>query len=510
MKANLEKHKALGSIKKGLGLLNFTVLGIALSIAPVVSAASSDLADAVEAEDFDQARKLISGVVDLNAAQVDGMTPLHWAAYHDEAELANQLISRGANPSAENRYGITPLYLACENGNADIVKRLLEAGADPNTVIRGGESSLMTASRTGKVDAVKLLLEAGAEVNAKERNGQTALMWASAEGQLEVVKTLLDHGADSTLSLKKSGYTAFFFAIREGHVDLVRHFLESGEDINKPMDTTRPAGKLPMKGTTPLVLAVENGHYDLAVDLLDRGANPNDMSSGYSVLHTLTWIRKPDIGESASGDPAPHGSGKRNSVQFIRDLVARGADVNARLVRGNRAGRGNVSKIGATPFFLAADRADLQYMKLLVELGADPFIPNEDGTTALMVAAGVGSKAPEEEAGSEAECLEAVKYMVSLGADLNTVDANGETAMHGAALKNIPSMVKYLNEMGADIGIWNRKNSDGWTPLLIAEGYRPGNFKPSFETVDAITEVMLANGVALPTGPKPKHTNYAN
>lgn len=116
-----------------------------------------------------------------------------------------------------------------------------------------------------------------------------------------------------------------------------------------------------------------------------------------------------------------------------------------------------------------------------------------------------------KEAGSEAECLAAVRYLVSLGADINTVDANGETAMHGAAYKNIPSVVEYLHERGADIRIWNTKNALGRTPLLLAEGYRPGNFKPSFVTVDAIVMVMLENGVKPPTGPKPGHTRkYAN
>jgi ankyrin repeat protein len=195
---------------------------------------------------------------------------------------------------------------------------------------------------------------------------------------------------------------------------------------------------------------------------------------------------------------------------LARELIERGAEVNARLKKGRKAGNGNVSTIGATPFFFASDRADLAYMKLLVELGADPFIPNADGTTPLLMAAGVGSFAPEEEAGSEEECLAAVKYLVALGANLDTTDANGETVMHGAAYKNIPSMAGYLHEMGADIRTWNTTNHLGWTPLLIAEGYRPGNFKPSFATVDAITAVMLAHGVKPPTGPKPKHTNYAN
>ena len=498
---------------------NFRFLGgrlsqMAIVVSFVFSAAThageSSLADAVEQGSFDKAAKLIEGGASVSDAQVDGMTPLHWAAHHGNVELTKALLSKGADPKVENRYGIAPLYLSCINGSAELTAALLDAGADPDTSIRGGETALMTASRTGDLDTVLNLLDAGAEVNAKERKGQTALMWASAEGHLDVVKLLLDSGADPEIALKVSGYNAFFFAVREGHSDIVHHFLSLGVDLSKPMNATRFTGKLPNKGTTPLLLAVENGHFDLAVELLDAGADPNDMTPGFSILHALTWIRKPDIGESAMGAPPPKGSGKRNSAQFIRDLVARGADVNLRRNSGQRAGNGRVSFVGATPFFMAADRADLPYMKLLVELGADPHIPNEDGCTSLLVAAGVGSRAPEEEAGSEEECLAAAQFLVELGSDVNAVDANGHTAMHGAALKNIPSMVHYLNEQGADVGIWNRKNSDGWTPLLIAEGYRPGNFKPSFATVDAISEVMIANGAPIPTGPKPKHTNYAN
>ena len=469
-------------------------------------AASSSLADAVESRDAARVAKLLSSQSDVNVAQVDGMTALHWAAHHDDGELGKRLLKLGANASAQNRYGITPLYLACVNGNANLVSALLETGVDPNTTIKGGETALMTASRTGKPGAVSALIKAGAKIDAKERNDQTALMWAAAEGHAEVVRMLLAAGADFKSPLERSGYTPFFFAVREGQTEVVRMLLKAGADINAVMDPKNPGGKLPKRGTSALLLAVENGHYDLAVELLNAGADPNDDRSGFTLLHTLTWIRKPDIGESADGDPAPEGSGRRNSLQFVRELVARGADVNARLKRGRRSGNGHVSTIGATPFFLAADRADLAYMKLLVELGADPLIQNQDGTTPLMVAAGIGSYAPEEEAGSESECLAAVKYLVSLGADVNTVDANGETAMHGAAYKNIASMAAYLNEVGADIRIWNTKNKLGWTPLLLAEGYRPGNFKPSFATVDAITAVMLAHGVKPPTGPKPKHT----
>jgi ankyrin repeat protein len=140
-------------------------------------------------------------------------------------------------------------------------------------------------------------------------------------------------------------------------------------------------------------------------------------------------------------------------------------------------------------------------MKLLIELGADPLKPNHDGCTPLMAAAGMGTFAPDEEAGTEDECLAAVEYLFSLGANVNTVDKNGETAMHGAAYKSLPKMVELLAAKGADITLWNQKNKSGWTPLLIAQGFRNGNFKPSADTEAALSKIMLAAGVKPPPAP---------
>jgi uncharacterized protein len=212
----------------------------------------------------------------------------------------------------------------------------------------------------------------------------------------------------------------------------------------------------------------------------------------------MTWVRKPPRGEDY-GAPPPLGSGNLNSVQFIRKLVARGADVNAKLKTG-KGGPGLWNKVGATPFFMASATADIAYMKLLLELGADPKIGNVDNCTPLMVACGigVGSDQATEVAGEEPEVLEAAQLLLDLGADVNAVDANGETAMHAAALKNLPKVVQFLADHGAKIEIWNQKNKYGWTPLMIAEGHRPGNFKPDADTIAALHQVMLAAGVAAP------------
>jgi ankyrin repeat protein len=487
-----------------MGLTRFGACGLALLLlasGPVARADDAPLADAAERSDRARVRSLLGQRVDVNQSQADGMTALHWAAHLDDLETATLLLDARADVKAANRYGVTPLSLACTNGNGSIVERLLEAGADPNTTLRGGETVLMTAARTGKLGPVKALLARGADVNAKERRGQTALMWAAAEGHATVVEALLRAEADFRTPLP-SGFTPLLFAAREGRTDVVRVLLKAGADVNQAIQPRRSSARAPGRGTTPLLLAVENGHFELAVTLLEAGADPNDQRSGFTALHALTWVRKPNRGDDESGDPAPIGSGNLTSLQFVEKLVEHGADVNTRLTRG-ASGRGVLSRVGATPFLLAARTADVPLMRTLVRLGGDPLLPNAEHCTPLMAAAGVGTLAPGEEAGTEPEALEAVALALEFGNDVNAVDDNGETAMHGAAYKNLPKVVQLLADKGARIKVWNHKNKYGWTPISIAEGHRPGNFKPSPETITALHRVMRAAGVSPPPNATP-------
>ena len=486
----------------GLSLLMF---GMA---AASVAAEKPTLADAAEQRNRTLIRTLLDARADVNAAQADGMTALHWAVYNDDVDTARLLVRSGANVNAANRYGVPPLSLACTNGNADLVKLLLGAGADANASAQGGETVLMTAARAGSVEAVKALLARGANPNARERLDQTALMWAAAEGHAAVVRTLIDGGADVRAKLK-SGFTPLFFAVREGHIDATREILEAGVNVN---DTLQREEKGPVlavndpvrKGTSPLMMAVENGHFELAVALVEAGADPNDRRTGFTPLHAVSWVRRPDA--SDRGDPSPIGSGRLTSLQFVRALVERGANVNARLDKGAPRAPSSASMLGmegATLFLMAADRADLPLMRLLRELGADPFLPNADKSTPLMAAAGLGTSDPLEEAGTESEALEAVQFLLDLGADINAVDNKGETAMHGAAYGNFPTIVKLLADRGADINIWKQPDKEGRSPLFIAEGYKAGRPQPSRPTIEEITRLMLAAG--LPTdGPRPE------
>ncbi len=436
----------------------------------------------------------------VEAAQADGSTALHWAAHRDDLAAVKSLLAAGAKATVENRYHVTPLSLACVNGNAEIITALLDAGADAKTALPGGETVLMTAARTGRVAAVKALLQRGAKIEATDRKGQTALMWAAGDGHAAAVQTLIEAGADFRVKLK-SGFTALLFAARNGRSEVVRALLKAGADVNEVI-TGKGGGRQPDTGTGALLLAVENGHFELAMELIKAGADPNDERSGFTSLHALVQVRRPNRGDDLDGQPPPEGSGKLTSLDFIRQLVAAGAKVNTQLKRGE-SGAGKLSRTGATPFLLAAQTADLEMMKLLITLGADAALPNADGSTPLMAAAGFGCLAPDEVAGTEAECLAAVTWLLSLGANVNVTDKKGETAMHGAAYKSLPKMVQLLTDRGANVETWNHKNKHGWTPVMIAEGFRPGNFKPSAETLAALHSVMQAAGVT-PPPPTPR------
>lgn len=481
---------------------NYLSLAACAGLFALPARADTAVPDAAERAAWPEVRDLLKQQTGgVNTAQPDGMTALHWAAYHDNLEAATLLVAAGANVQAENRYRVTPLSLACTNGNEQLVRLFLDRGADPNTTLPGSETVLMTAARTGRCGPVEALLKAGAKVDTADRKGQTALMWAAADGHAAVVQLLIESGADVNTRLK-SGFTPILFAAREGAIEVVRALLKAGVDSNEAIKTTKGGGKAPENGTSALTLAVENGHFELAMVLVRSGANPNDQRSGFAPLHTLSWVRKPNRGDGEDGQPPPTGSGNLSSLEFVREIVAHGADVNLRLDKPS-GGRGKLNMGGATPFLLASRTADLEYMKLLVDLGADSAVPNKDGCTPLMAAAGIGTLAPDEEAGTENEAIEAVDYLLGRGADINIVDQNGETAMHGAAYKSLPKMVQFLADKGANIDLWNRKNKYGWTPLLIAEGFRPGNFKPSAETITAIHDVMRAAGVT-PPPPTPR------
>jgi ankyrin repeat protein len=476
------------------------------------------LIDAAARGDHAAMRTLLQARVDVNAAAADGGTALLAAIERDDVAAVDLLLAAGADVKAANRFGITPIIVAATNGNAGILERLLKAGADPNTTVPEGETALMTAARTGRVEPVKLLIAHGADVNFKEPlRGQTALMWAAAENNAAVVRVLAEAGADLTVR-SNGGFTSFLFAVRGGRTDAVRALLDLGVDVNETIQTPAMAaaggrggaggGAAPggggggltlaqvfntglrgrgtgTAGAGAVQLAILNAHFELAAELLDRGADPNASGTGWTALHQLAWTRRPPI---QHGLPPAVPTGKLDSLDLAKKLLEKGANPNARMTREPSDGARNVlNRIGSTPFLQAAKLGDIPYMRLLLANGADASIGTEEGATPLMAAAGVGIWQVGESAGTNEDAFEAVKICFEAGNDVNAVDANGYTALHGAAHRGSTDIVRFLVEKGAKL---NAVNALGWTPYLIADGvFYPNTYNRRPEAAKLLLEL---------------------
>lgn len=457
---------------------------LAASAATTGWAADTRLVDAARRDDRAAVRALVRRATDVDVRAGDGTTALHWAAHWDAVESVDLLIRAGARVDVTDDGGVTPLVLACVNGSAAVARRLLEAKADPNLAGPGGETPLLTAARTGNAETVKLLLARGARVDAREASrGQTPLMWAVAQGHTAVVRALLENGAD-VHARSVSGFMPLLFAAQQGNLDITRQLLDRGADVNATGGD----------GSTALLVAIDSGtvtHFDpaqavgrhhdaVARLLLDRGADVHAAQAGRTPLHAAVWTAQPAL---------------------VDLLLSLGANPNARLTRplptiGRTLGNPfNVSAVGATPFWLAAKFADVPLMRRLVAAGADPRLATDDGTTPLMMAAGLdnaegwdryGRRWHGELAPLLGQFLEATRLACDLGGDVNAANRSGMTALHGAALVGSNDLVRYLVSKGARV---NAQDAQGRTPWIVADGIFTGVFLTHRSTADLLIEL---------------------
>jgi ankyrin repeat protein len=429
------------------------------------------LVEAMRNADTQAVRVLLEKRVDVNAAEADGTTALHWASYNDDVESAGLLIRAGAQVNAANDLGVTPLWTASLNGSAAMVRRLLEAGANANAALLLGETPVMVASRSGYPDLVAQLLANGADLNARGPRGQTALMWAVAQKHPDVVKVLLAHGAavgarsdvwSQVMAVPPHGHlaynraiphggdTALMFAARVGDVASATLLVAAGANVNDA----------DAWGVSATTLAAHAGFGELVEFFLERGADPNAANAGFTALHAAIM---------------------RRDAKMVTALLAHGADANAPIRswtptrRSSKDFHFGPELVGATPFWLAARFSQPDVMRLLVKHGADPlfvhrveYVADESyrrrthATTALMAAAGMGGGTAwlqPEQGERDGLTLEAVKLAAELGVDVNAVNADGRTALDAVTALRYESVVAFLVGKGARPGTGTKDRS---------------------------------------------------
>ena len=561
------------------GIFVTFVIVVCFVVAPV--SAASDVADAAQRGDTAAVQTLLAQRTDVNAAQADGATALHWAVYRSDRALVDLLIRAGANVKAANRAGVTPLWLASVNGDAAVIEVLLTAGADPNEALPLGRRPLMIASRTGNVDAMKVLIDRGADVNARETlRGTTALMWAADQGHAAALQLLIQRGADirarsnpaprgrgpalgkandprkavaaqgaalaarekspdlnALQALQVSGATAagtparpaapaatvpdaeqadeprvrrapadggaltpLVYAVRANDLESVKVLLAAGADVNQVTGY----------GWSPLLVATQNRYYKLGAYLLDHGADVNlPNTGGWTPLYLATDNRNIENGDY------PVRRGDMDHLDFIRLLLDKGADVNARMKDSTeiRTVFTNqwLDEHGATAFLRASQSGDLVLMKLLLARGADPKIATTLGVTALHVAAGIGWVEGITYEWSKADTLEAVRMLLDLGLDVNAQADTGRVALHGAAHKGATEVVQLLADRGARLDVRDYGNTDNrgsgklavhtWQPVDYADGLVRVGVQSAIahpETGLLLRKLMTAAGLAAP------------
>jgi uncharacterized protein len=526
-------------------------IAVLLAGAAMGVAAEMTLLAAAESGNHLAAMRLLSMKgTNVNATGGDGSTAIMYAAANNDLELVRALIKAGANVKLANQFGTSAVTEASIIGSAPLIQALLKAGADANFRTPDGETPLMAAARSGRIDAAKVLLDAGAAINAKETwGGQSALMWAAAQSQADMVRFLASQGADLNdhgkinqwerkiiqeprpKDMHKGGFTPLHYAAREGCTACVQNLLAAGAD---------PDSEDPDR-MTPLLLALMNMHFDAAAVLVKGGADLDKWDLfGRSPIYMAADVNTlPTKGNGAMA--VIPSTDKLTALDVARMMLEQGANPNIQLKRRppyrdvpqDRGGDQMLAQ-GATPLLRAARAGDDKFVALLLQYKALVDLPEKEGITPLMAAAGVdyGQRVTRGRNRTDEGVLATMDLLIKAGADVNAHDvidrrigsgyrpgqsaataasvrarrdseapsANAvpdQTALHGAAEHGFDKFIEFLAAHGADL---TAKDANGRTPLDVARG--AGGLKGGADafpkTVALLESLMKAKGLPVP------------
>jgi len=447
--------------------------------------------------------KLLQAGADPNERQPAGETPLMMASRNGNPAAIKVLLDHKADVNAKEKLrGTTAIMWAAEQSHPEAVKLLAMNGADVKaasdadtrnsrlnlaptiqqrlqsaqgagglsaaTPGRGGPGGPVGAAGAGGEGGARPVAGPPPDAPRAAAGGGRGRGAGRGPGRATADSNAPDAAPQKTLNEETAsaddfaffrrpaprdggGLTALVFAAREGCMQCAENLVASGADVNQ---TT-------LYGWSPLLTATQNRHYKLAAWLLDHGADPNLANKGgWTPLYLATDNRNIESGDYPVRKP------DMDHLEFIKLLVAKGANVNARICGAEstpKECKGDTTETrtnftmqwlfedGATPFLRAAQSGDVDLMKFLVAHGADPKIPTAHNDTALAVAAGIGWVEGVTYEWSEKANVEAVKMCLDAGIDPNAQDDQGRTALHGAAHKGRTEVIQMLVDHGADL-----------------------------------------------------------
>ncbi len=441
------------------------------------------LLDAAQHNVVREVRELLAAGADANARAADGSTPMLYAAHLGDAASVQALLAANGNPNLTNRYGVGPMHEAALRADAAMLRTLVEAGADVDLPLPQGETPLMLASRTSGVDAIRFLIERGANVNVVEQwQGQTPLMYAAAHDRGEVAAALIAAGADVDartwindlperlpavryfVEIPIAGFTPVMFAARSGANAALRALIAGKADLD---------AKTP-EGFTPVVIALDNLHFDAAKVLVEGGASADD-GGLLAVVEARNRVNY--VGEHQ----VP--TGAELSLDLLELMLSKGADLMGRMPQPllDRDARfvPPPPKITDVALIRAARSSDVEAMRVLVDGGADPSLRDDQrGGVTPLVAVMMGPELPSlieaDRRPFEEEAIAAIDFLLDRGVDPSIGNDIGSTALHLAALRAYPGVIKHMAERGVDLNVADR---EGFTPLDYALGVLPSRLR---------------------------------
>jgi ankyrin repeat protein len=438
-------------------------------------------------------RTLLRQGADVNAAQGDGMTALHWAALNADVAMMRVLLYAGANVEATTRLGgYTPLHLASKEGHGAAVRVLLENGTKPNSATSTGVTAIHFAAQAGQPEAIRALLDRGADVNARDGySARTPLMFAVASNRLDAIKTLLKAGSDLSAVTKVVDY-----AERSRKDDMERRRRARVIAAAKEPEQRRAAGAA--EGADKAAPAPDTAQRQSRAPRPDPAEpdHPTAPESARTAARGPKPLTYEDWVGRQGGMTALHYAARDGRIEAVRLLLDAGAKIN-QVSEGNQA----------SPLLVAIVNGNYDLAMLLLQQGADPKLASTDGAAPLF--ATINSEwalrtwYPQPTAGQQQKTtyLELMEALLKAGADPNArlklhlwyaaynagrmgVDYSGATAFWRAAYALDVPALRLLVKYGADPNISTIKVSQGRNPEQAAYRRNSGGGAPP-DTSDA-------------------------